>query len=206
MSPGTVAISSSYRINAVLVHSRFRAYLSWRDQPRTGGACSEHSRTGYMYLGFEHGRVCVATVRISQSPFVIAHVHVGLKIQGLYIFTFGPGLSVRAAFVRPSESASARSYPISCMQLTDRHIYFTWEDERRRQDISLFEDAENTLELPRPITPTLDLEFQAPLFVAQLGGYSFTKSVPLGADSGTLCSFCRKPRLRKIPWVASTLL
>jgi hypothetical protein len=30
------------------------------------------------YLGFEHGRVCVATVCISQSPLVIARVHVGL--------------------------------------------------------------------------------------------------------------------------------
>ena len=30
------------------------------------------------YLGFEHGRVCVATVRISPAPFVIAHVDVGL--------------------------------------------------------------------------------------------------------------------------------
>ncbi len=162
------------------------------------------------YLGFEHGRVCVATVRISRSPLVIAHVHVGLKMQGLYIFTFGPDLSVKAVFVRPSENASERSYPISCMQLTDRHIYFMWEDARRRQDIPLFEDAENAQELPSPITPTLDLELQVPPFLAPLviqhGGYSFTKSVPLGADSDTLCSFCRKPRLRKIPWVASTLL
>jgi hypothetical protein len=30
------------------------------------------------YLGFEHGRVCVATVRISQSTFVIARVNVVL--------------------------------------------------------------------------------------------------------------------------------
>ncbi|KAH9042977.1 hypothetical protein EDB84DRAFT_1436286 [Lactarius hengduanensis] len=83
------------------------------------------------YLGFEHGRVCVATIR------------------GLYVFTFGADLSARAAFVRPSENALARSY-ISCMQLTDRRIYFTWEDSRRRQDITLFEDAENAQELPRP--------------------------------------------------------
>ena len=30
------------------------------------------------YLGFEHGRVCVATVRISQAPLVNAHADVGL--------------------------------------------------------------------------------------------------------------------------------
>ncbi|KAH9174790.1 hypothetical protein EDB89DRAFT_1883946, partial [Lactarius sanguifluus] len=80
------------------------------------------------YLGFEHGRVCVAT------------------IQGLYIFTFGADLSAKAVFVRPSRNASTRSHPISCMQLTDRRIYFTWEDARRRQDIPLFEDAENAQE------------------------------------------------------------
>ncbi|KAH9013274.1 hypothetical protein EDB85DRAFT_2098398 [Lactarius pseudohatsudake] len=100
------------------------------------------------YLGFEHGRVCVATIR------------------GLYVFTFGADLSARAAFVRPSENALARSY-ISCMQLTDRRIYFTWEDSRRRQDITLFEDAENAQELPRPITPIFDLELQVMLWMAQ---------------------------------------
>ena len=30
------------------------------------------------YLDFEHGRICVATVRITQSPFVIVRVQVGL--------------------------------------------------------------------------------------------------------------------------------
>src|SRR6266702_115067 len=158
------------------------------------------------YLGFEHGRVCVATVRISQPLLMIAHVHVGLKHQELYIFTFGPDLSARAAFVQPSEYASDRSYPNSCMQLTDRHLYFTWEDERRRQDIPQFEDAENTQDLSRPITPDLDLDFQMSLWIAQRSGYSFTKSVSFGADFDTLCSFCRKSRLRKIPWVALTLL
>jgi len=68
------------------------------------------------------------------------------------------------------------------MQLTDRRIYFTWEDARRRQDIPLFEDVENIQELPRPITPTLDLEFVVTLWMARRGGYSFTKSVPLGAE------------------------
>ncbi|KAI9444181.1 hypothetical protein H4582DRAFT_2071752 [Lactarius indigo] len=101
------------------------------------------------YLGFEHGRVCVATMK------------------GLYIFTFGPDLSSKAVFVRPSKKALPRSYPISCMQLTDRRIYFTWEDARRRQDIPLYEDAENAQELPPPITPNLDLEFQVTLWMAR---------------------------------------
>ncbi|KAH8984936.1 hypothetical protein EDB92DRAFT_1458380 [Lactarius akahatsu] len=42
------------------------------------------------YLGFEHGRVCVATM------------------EGLYVFTFSPGLSAKAVFVRPTNDASGR--------------------------------------------------------------------------------------------------
>ncbi len=54
------------------------------------------------------------------------------------------------------------------------------KDASRRQDIPLFEDAENAQELPPPIPG----DFRAPLSVtAERGGRSFTKSVPLGADS-----------------------
>jgi hypothetical protein len=56
------------------------------------------------------------------------------------------------------------------MQLTDRRIYFMWEDVRRRGDIPLFEDAENAQELPPPIAPT-DLELQR----QRIGRYSFAK-------------------------------
>src|SRR5258708_38719606 len=37
---------------------------------------------------------------------------------------------------------------ISCMQLTDRRVYFTWDDENRCRDITLFKD--NTLDLLSP--------------------------------------------------------
>ncbi|KAH9000897.1 hypothetical protein EDB86DRAFT_3133123 [Lactarius hatsudake] len=131
---------------------------------RGGLSLNIRSQDVCCYLGFEHGRVCVATM------------------QGLYIFTFGPDLSAKAAFVRPSKNVSTDSHQISCMQLTDRHIYFTWEDARRRQDIPLFEDAENAQELPSPITPTLDQEFQVPPWIERLGEYSFTEIVPLGTD------------------------
>ncbi|KAI9444180.1 hypothetical protein H4582DRAFT_2071751 [Lactarius indigo] len=97
------------------------------------------------YLGFEHGRVCVATV------------------QGLYIFTFGPDLSPKAVFVQPYNYKSRRLRFISCMQLTDRRIYFMWENARRRQGIPLFEDEGNAQELPPPITPTLIEGFQEPV-------------------------------------------
>ncbi|KAH9038564.1 hypothetical protein EDB85DRAFT_2141791 [Lactarius pseudohatsudake] len=103
------------------------------------------------YLDFEHGHVCVATM------------------QGLYIFAFDPDRSARAAFVRPSENASDGSplYPISCVQLTERRLYFTWEDKRRRQDVQLLEDPENAQELSRPITPPLDLDFQMSPWIVQ---------------------------------------
>ena len=124
-------------------------------------------------LGFEH-------VRVSQSPFVVARVHVGLQLQGLYIFTYGPDLSAKAAFVR---SSLAGSRPIGCMQLTDHRMFFTWEDRRRREDIPMLEDAGNALELPPPPTeiPSLDLEFGLPPWLARHSGYSFMTSVPLSA-------------------------
>ncbi|KAH8984937.1 hypothetical protein EDB92DRAFT_2032795 [Lactarius akahatsu] len=142
------------------------------------------------YLGFEHGRVCVATVRVSHLP---SRLHmfmlVDLKVQGLFIFTFGSDLSAKAVFVRPTDpAASVRLRFINCMQLTDSHIYFMWQDARHRQDIPLFKDEENARELPPPITPTLIGEFQEQLLAAQPGGRSFTTSVPLGADSYTLYS------------------
>jgi hypothetical protein len=122
------------------------------------------------YLDFEHGRVCVATV------------------EGLYILTFGPDFSTKAVFVRPSESPSERSRPISCMQLTDRRIYFTWGDYKRRQDIPLFEDAENAQELPSPpTTPVLDPAFEVPpimgIWVGQHGPF---ESNSLGCIDFTL--------------------
>ncbi|KAF8257828.1 hypothetical protein EI94DRAFT_1225204 [Lactarius quietus] len=100
-------------------------------------------------LSFEHGRVCVATTK------------------GLYIFTFGPAndLFWKAVLVRPSEESVGyleRSCPINCIQLTDRRIYFTWGDSMRRQDIPLFEDAENVQAAPPPATPILDLDFEVP--------------------------------------------
>ena len=67
------------------------------------------------------------------------------------------------------------------MQLTNNRIYFTWEHARRRQDIPLFEDVENTRELPPPIAPISDREFQG-LWVGQFSRYS-AKSLLLSADS-----------------------
>ena len=84
-------------------------------------------------------------------------------------------------------SASANSGQplgvINGMQLTDRRIYFTWADARRREDITLFEDAENSEELPPPpIPPILDIEYEALVMHGLDSGCSFTKLVPLGAD------------------------
>ena len=71
------------------------------------------------------------------------------------------------------------------MQLTDRRIYFTWRDAMRRQDIPLYENAENAHELPSPpqTTPVPDRESEVPpILGAWIGkhigsGYSSTKVV-----------------------------
>ena len=45
---------------------------------------------------------------------------------------------------------AAHRREISCMQLTDRRVYFTWDDAKRRRDITLFKDEKNTLDLLSP--------------------------------------------------------
>ncbi len=45
---------------------------------------------------------------------------------------------------------AARSREVSCLQLTDRRVYFTWDDAKRRRDITLFKDEKNTLDLLSP--------------------------------------------------------
>jgi hypothetical protein len=112
---------------------------------------------------------------------------------------------MQAAFVRPSNPL-VWSYPTRCIQLTDRRVYFTWDDSSRRQDIPMFEDADNSQELPPPITPISDLDFVImEHWSRQESGYSFTKSVSLGADSDISCSSGGKPRLAMLS-VALTLL
>ena len=65
------------------------------------------------------------------------------------------------------------------MQLTDRRIYFTSEGARRRQDIPLFEDVENARELPPPIAPIPEQEFDG-LWIGQFGRYSLRKIGAIG--------------------------
>ncbi|KAF8261627.1 hypothetical protein EI94DRAFT_1833216 [Lactarius quietus] len=91
-----------------------------------------------LQLVFKHGRVYMAT------------------IQGHYIFTFGSDLFVKAVYVRSVNSTTPRTRPgwTGNMVVTDSRIYFM-SDERRRRDIPLFEDEENSQELPPPIPPTL---------------------------------------------------
>ena len=120
------------------------------------------------YLAFEHGRVCVATVRSSIHAATVLLLTYALplflcfpffsQLHGLYIVNLDRGPSIDSAkvvFVRPYiTSSSGPHQPISCMQLTDRRIYFSWEDARRR-DIPLFEDGENRPEPSSPGTPSI---------------------------------------------------
>ena len=45
---------------------------------------------------------------------------------------------------------AAQSHDISCIQLTDRRVYFTWDDAKRRLDIPLFKDEKTGLDLLSP--------------------------------------------------------
>jgi hypothetical protein len=52
--------------------------------------------------------------------------------------------------VRPMAENQPLRFALSCTQLTDRRVYFTWDNMRRR-DIPLFTDEESKLEIiPSP--------------------------------------------------------
>ncbi|KAI9510203.1 hypothetical protein F5148DRAFT_623674 [Russula earlei] len=97
------------------------------------------------YLAYEHGRICAATV------------------SGLYIFTVdrdSVANSLKAVVVRPFvDSPPGPRDVVTCMQLTDRRVYFTWGESSRR-DIPLFKDDEGA---PAPSSPGnepwVDFEF-----------------------------------------------
>ena len=50
-------------------------------------------------------------------------------------------------------------YKISCMQLTDRRIYFTWQGARRQENVPLYEDGENILDPSSPGTQFMTESF-----------------------------------------------
>ena len=130
------------------------------------------------YLAFEHGRICVATVRClyTISPTCThssLHFLKFWQMDGLYVINVDRSPSIDSAkvvLVRPClDSELEPHHEISCMQLTDRRIYFTWEDARRG-DVALFKDEQDALWPTPPVTlspaeqlgepwPWEDLEF-----------------------------------------------
>jgi len=88
-----------------------------------------------------------------------------LQLHGLYIINVDASPSIDSAkvvLVQPYlDSAPRPHHPISCMQLTDRRVYFTWEDARRR-DVPLFKDEEDVPESSSPRTPSVAEEFYEP--------------------------------------------
>jgi len=102
-------------------------------------------------------RTRLHTACTHSCPSSLPLLSIFLQLNGLYIVNLDRGPSIDSAkvvLVRPyhtSTSGSLRS--ISSMQLTDRRIYFSWEDARR-QDIPLFKDGENKPEPSSPGSPT----------------------------------------------------
>ena len=72
-----------------------------------------------------------------------------LQLHGLYVVDVDRSPSIDSAkvvLVRPYVGPTLEPYrPITCMQLTDRRVYFTWEDARRRDDVPLYTERENAL-------------------------------------------------------------
>lgn len=115
------------------------------------------------YLAFEHGRVCVATVRIS-NPLLSRVLMFFFKSLGLYIIAVDRDQGdlndlAKVLFVQPFFGpAVAHSPDISCMQLTDRRVYFTWDDTTRRLDLPLFKDEKPGLDLLSPESSSSTVE------------------------------------------------
>ena len=61
---------------------------------------------------------------------------------------------MKAVYARPYNTAE-RARNVSCMQLTDRRVYFTWKNARH-WGIAMFRDEESVLELSPPTTPPTD--------------------------------------------------
>lgn len=137
------------------------------------------SQADCSYLAFEHGRVCVATVRISNS--LLSRVLMSFfKSLGLYIIAIDRDQDLtKVLFVQPFFGpVIARSPDISCMQLTDRRVYFTWDDTARRLDLPLFKDEKPGLDLLSPKASSSTVE--------QLGGLQDRVGLEIGRHHHTL--------------------
>ena len=88
------------------------------------------------------------------------------------------------------------------MQVTNRRIYIAWEDTMRPENIPLFEDADNTQDLPPPpITPALNIDYEVPPGLEEECGFSFPKWVSLGLLADTFRSFCGSPQRVGVPFL-----
>ena len=144
------------------------------------------------YLAFEHGRVCVATVRVFSTHSTLLGPHLShskllnpsfsffpslLQLLGLYVVNVDRSPSIDSAkvvLIRPYVDHTLGPYqPITCMQLTDRRIYFTWEDARRRDDVPLYTERENALGPLLSEIISMDEPSQETWLWLQLGGCFF---------------------------------
>ena len=90
---------------------------------------------------------------------------------GLHIFAVGESQGdstslEKVVLVQPctgpvlEDESRFRPYGISCMQLTDRRVYFTWDHIRRRRNIPLFTNEDSTIDISSPGAPTKVMKWE----------------------------------------------
>jgi len=92
--------------------------------------------------------------------------------HALYIFNVdgGDSIDLKVVSVRPYlDSVPTSNHKFGCMRLTDRRIYFAWEDARRR-DVPLYKDEADTR--PEPSATSTAEPSQEAWANPKFGGHS----------------------------------
>jgi hypothetical protein len=109
-------------------------------------------------MGMSAWPLFVYVIQLVLRLVVLTHVLSFFQSIGLYIIAVDRDRGdlndlAKVLFVQPFSSVgptAAHLREISCIQVTDRRVYFTWDDARRRLDIPLFKDEKPGLDLLSP--------------------------------------------------------
>jgi hypothetical protein len=114
-------------------------------------------------VSFLHIPCCSHVTYLSPTLFFLLFLSFHpflLQLYGLYIVNVDRSPSIdlaKVVLVRPYvEPTPGSYYAIPCVELTDRRVYFAWEDARRRDDVPLYKDGGNALEPSLYGAPSVD--------------------------------------------------